>query len=220
MRARAAAGRPAPLAKPAKRRQPPLRLRRSDLPLGTPQPWAVDLAPARLVDVALPSPLARLADEEGGGGSAPPSYVSLCLSVDAADGGMYVRGDAVVAPDVFCGCDACGAPVGVALSARITLWLDSSPAAASGARGCTASSGSADELAWRPSAASVDLTPTVAAALSAALPARVSCGAPACEAAAARGWGAGAAPAAGLGGAGAGLEALRARFSGGGRKAA
>ena len=81
MRARAAAGRPAPPAKPAKRRQPPLRLRRSDLPLGTPQPWAVDLAPARLVDVALPSLLARLADEEGGGGSAAPSYVSLCLSV-------------------------------------------------------------------------------------------------------------------------------------------
>lgn len=211
--ARAAAGRPPPAAaKPVKRRPPPLRLRRSDLPLGTPKPWTVDLAPTRLVDVALPSLLLRLAEREGGTAASPPPFVSLSLSVDATAGGMYVTGDAVVAPDMECGCDACGAPVPVSLAAPITLWLSTAPAAG----GAT---GGADELFWRSSASSVDLTPTVAAALSAALPPRVSCGAAACEAAAAAGWGAGGGPGVGLGGAAASLEALRARLKGGGKAA-
>lgn len=186
------------------RRQPPLRLRRCDLPTEREGRASISLS-ARLVDVGLPSLLDRMVAEAGA-----VAVVDVSLTVSAAAGGaFFVRGRAATGP-LRLACDTCGRPCDVN-GLTSDLQFVTTPAA-----GAAADGGAADELPWPRTATWLDLTPTVAAALADAMPSTVTCGSTACSAEAAAGWAAAGETAgkSGLGGgaAGARLAALKARL--------
>ena len=167
---------------PRPRRPPPgVRLRRGDLPVGRPQPWAIEYETS----------LAGLGvvEESGGSGAAPPpdaaTAITAHLSVSITGAGFFVRGRLAAGPDLALACEACGAPVPVSLEdAAFQVWLDPTPPEEENAvarRGLAATGDDADAVPWPPHASSVDLTPAAAGAARAALPRRVSCGAPACS---------------------------------------
>ena len=185
------------------RRAPPLRLRRCDLPTG--RDGRVDLTlAARLVDVALSSLLERLAVD------APPAVVDVSLTVTAATGGAFFASGRARTGALTLTCDACGRSVALEAGLDAQLQFMTTPAA-----GAVADGAAADELPWPRSAASLDITPTVAAALGAG-PSTTSCGDAACAAAASEGWAAvgttGRAGGLGGGAAGARLAELKARL--------
>jgi hypothetical protein len=167
----AGAGRPSTPSTRPRRPPPGVRLRRSDLPLGRPQPW----------DLEFPTSLAGLGivkdDDE-----AEDAPLAVRLAISEAGGGYLLRGRVVSPAPLRLPCDGCGAPVAVCLDeadaagASFQVWLD--PGLGGG--GSDDDGGDADALPWPPHRAAVDLTAVAAAAAAAALPTRRSCGAPTC----------------------------------------